>query len=744
MSTVTQEKPAVSKPDASEILQNARSEGRSALPESDGKELLSSYGIAVPQRAMAIDPALAAAAAAGMKGPFVVKVSSPDILHKSDVGGVKVGLQSPEAVAEAVAEMQEIPAIAAARVDGFLVEEMAPAGRELVIGGMYDSRFGQMIMVGLGGIFVEVLADVSFRLCPITRDDAAAMLSELRGAKLLEGARGLKAVSKEAVIDILMAVGGEGGLLVENAEDIAELDLNPVIANESGAVAVDARVILREQGDAASKGNLPGADLPVLERWKPMFEPKTIAVVGASTKGGNVANIFIRRIKAFGYEGEIYPIHPKAEEVEDLKCYPSLSETPKPVDYTYIAIGGDAVPDVLAKASGNYQVAQVISSGFGETEEGKELEADVVRAAHANGIRIAGPNCLGLYSPRGKVTFAADPPAKVGGIGAVTQSGGLGTDIIKRGSARGLYFSGLVTLGNCADISPVDMVEYYLADPETKVIGLYLEELRDGRRFFDLLRTTPNPKPVVVLKGGRSKLGQAAAASHTGALAGDFRAWEAFAAQTTCALVKTVDEFIDALLAFQNLTVRPEHPTRKVTLFGNGGGTSVLATDFYADYGLDTEPFPPAVRTTLEALQLPPGTSVANPIDAPVRTLQQDDGKVAAKILDIVYEGADTDAVVMHINLAAFAGREGKDPIDTLIDGAVDVRRRHAGGAHFVMVLRSDGSQALDDRKRQVRERALSAGIPVYDEMAPAALALNAVKHIESRLAARLKQSEKE
>jgi len=127
-----------------------------------------------------------------------------------------------------------------------------------------------------------------------------------------------------------------------------------------------------------------------------------------------------------------------------------------------------------------------------------------------------------------------------------------------------------------------------------------------------------------------------------------------------------------------------------------------------------------------------------------VRTLQQDDGKVAAKILDIVYEGADTDAVVMHINLAAFAGREGKDPIDTLIDGAVDVRRRHAGGAHFVMVLRSDGSQALDDRKRQVRERALSAGIPVYDEMAPAALALNAVKHIESRLAARLKQSEKE
>ena len=131
MSIVTQEKPAVSKPDASEILQNARSEGRSALPESDGKELLSSYGIAVPQRAMATDPALAAAAAAGMKGPFVVKVSSPDILHKSDVGGVKVGLQSPEAVAEAVAEMQEIPAIAAARVDGFWSKKWHPPAASL-------------------------------------------------------------------------------------------------------------------------------------------------------------------------------------------------------------------------------------------------------------------------------------------------------------------------------------------------------------------------------------------------------------------------------------------------------------------------------------------------------------------------------------------------------------------------------------------------------------------------------------
>lgn len=736
MSIMTKKRSAAEDSAASSIIEAALAEGRTALPETDGKALLSAYGIAVPRRAMAKDAAEGEAAAAAMTAPFVVKVSSPDILHKSDVGGVRVGLETGEAVARAIAEMQEIPAIAAARVDGFLVEEMAPKGRELVIGGMNDARFGPMIMVGLGGIFVEVLADVSFRLCPITRADAEAMLSELRGAKLLDGARGEKPVSRAAVVDMLLAVGGEDGLLMRHADTVVELDLNPVIAGETGAAAVDARVLLREGGGQAPAGALPGTERSVLDRWKAMFEPETIAVVGASTKGGNVANTFIRRLKEFGFEGEIYPIHPKADEVEDLKCYPSLADTPKPVDYTYIAIGGDAVPAVLSAAKGRVQVAQVISSGFGETESGKALEKDVVRTAHENGIRIAGPNCLGLYSPRGKVTFAALSPAEVGTIGVVTQSGGLGTDIIKRGAARGLRFSGLVTLGNCADISPVDMVEYYLHDPQTRVIGLYLEELQDGRRFFDLLRSTPLPKPVVILKGGRSKLGQAAAASHTGALAGDFRAWEAFAAQTPCALVKTVDEFIDSLLAFQNLAIRPDRPTRKITLFGNGGGTSVLATDFFADFGLDTEPFPVAVRSTLEALELPPGTSVANPIDAPVRTLQQDDGKVASKILDIVYEGADTDAVVMHINLASFVGREGKDPIDTLIDGAVEVRARHAGGAHLLMVLRSDGSQALDDRKREVRARALAAGIPVYDEMGPAALALNAVKHIEGRMAA--------
>jgi acyl-CoA synthetase (NDP forming) len=183
-------------------------------------------------------------ACAKLRAPLALKVVSPDILHKSDAGGVKVGLKSAAEVEEAVRAMMKLPAIANARIDGFLLEEMAPAGQEIVIGGLLDAQFGPMVMVGLGGIFVEVMADVAFRICPITRLDAEEMLDELKGAALLKGARGRKPVSRAAIVDALMKVGGEGGLLMTHANDIAEADINPLIVSETGAVAVDARFVL--------------------------------------------------------------------------------------------------------------------------------------------------------------------------------------------------------------------------------------------------------------------------------------------------------------------------------------------------------------------------------------------------------------------------------------------------------------------------------------------------------------------
>ena len=244
-------------------------------------------------------------------------------------------------------------------------------------------------------------------------------------------------------------------------------------------------------------------------------------------------------------------------------------------------------------------------------------------------------------------------------------------------------------------------------------------------------------KPVVILRGGTSSQGRAAAASHTGALAGDERAWGALSRQTGCVLVATVDEFIDALLAFQFLDIRPSKPTKRVVLFGNGGGTSVLATDYFAGLGLDVSPFDDETRLKLEAMNLPPGTSVVNPIDAPVATLQVEEGRFANRILEAIYTSAAPDAVVMHLNLAAFVGRGDIDPIDNLIQAAVQVQDSFPGQAHFMMVLRVDGSPELDTKMRQYRESTLSVGIPVYDELAPAARALKAVSWVEECFAAR-------
>lgn len=234
--------------DARSLISEARKQGRSALDEVAGKRLLAAFGVAVPKSLVLQSAAEAGEALQALRPPLVLKVMSPDILHKTEARAVRLNVTSDE---ELAAACEEILANARAykkdaRIDGFLLEEMAPPGQEMVIGGLRDPQFGPLIMVGLGGIFVEVLADVSFRICPITRFDAEEMLDELKGAALLKGARGRKPASRAAIVDALLKVGGDKGLLMTHAEDIREADINPLIVSESGAVAVDARFILTE------------------------------------------------------------------------------------------------------------------------------------------------------------------------------------------------------------------------------------------------------------------------------------------------------------------------------------------------------------------------------------------------------------------------------------------------------------------------------------------------------------------
>jgi succinyl-CoA synthetase beta subunit len=223
----------------------AEARGRGSLDEATGKGLLAHYGIAVPRSVVLRQADDAESSLREITFPVAVKVMSPDIIHKSDAGGVRVNLKSAADVRSAIREMAALPTIARVRVDGWLIEEMAPPGQEIVVGGLRDPDFGPLVMVGLGGIFVEVLSDVAFRICPIKRIDAEEMLDELKGAAVLNGARGREPASREAIMDVLLKMGGETGLLVRHAEHISEADINPLIVSPTGAVATDARFILR-------------------------------------------------------------------------------------------------------------------------------------------------------------------------------------------------------------------------------------------------------------------------------------------------------------------------------------------------------------------------------------------------------------------------------------------------------------------------------------------------------------------
>jgi acyl-CoA synthetase (NDP forming) len=467
------------------------------------------------------------------------------------------------------------------------------------------------------------------------------------------------------------------------------------------------------------------------EAFEPMFLPAAIAVVGASATSVAAGNRFIRHLKAFGYPGMLYPIHPSAAAVEGLPAFTSIEALPATVDYAYVAVSAALVPDLIRSFTGRVRVAQVMSSGFGETAGGQGLEQELVRAARESGVRVVGPNCLGVYSPRGRVTFTERTSAEPGSVGIVCQSGGLGIDIIRRGQNRGLRFSGLVTVGNCADVRPSELLEYFLESPETAVVGLYLEGAGDGRRLFEVLRAECARKPVVILKGGRTAQGRRAAASHTGALAGGDEGWKALAAQTGAVLTDSLDAFLDALLALQCLRPR-ERATRRAVLFGNGGGTSVLGTDALVRAGFDVAALTPGAIAALEALRLPAGSSVLNPVDVPAGALQLDEGRAARSIMDILCAPGEVDALVMHVNMTVVLSFRHIDMLGNLIDAALTARARNPSEMHLALVLRSDGDAEIEDRKREYRARAVGAGIPVFDELVAAANALGVLRQVET------------
>jgi acyl-CoA synthetase (NDP forming) len=424
----------------------------------------------------------------------------------------------------------------------------------------------------------------------------------------------------------------------------------------------------------------------------------------------------VKNLVDFGFPGEVHPIHLRAAEICERTAHRKLADVPGPVERTIITVAAEQVPEMIDECvAKGVRVAHIYTSGFGEVSEaGRQLEHDIVARAAGSGLRIIGPNSIGTYAPAYGVSPITGAEHESGDVSVVSQSGGLTYDMIRRGCFQGVRYSKAISIGNAIDLDPVDFLTYYAADPETRVIGAYVESVRDGRRLRSAFETAlAARKPVVILKGGQTDMGQRAAASHTGALAGDFAVWRGLFRQTGVSSVQTIEEMLDTLLGFQML-----RPLRGpgVALIGPGGGASVTATDAADRQGLVIPTFAPETVDGLRSLRLPPGTSLVNPLDVPANVLRVEEGAVLGKVLDYAANDPNVDGMIVHLNLVPILALASVDVtaglVRTMVRAITSLRGRT--DRPLALVLRSSGEPEHEEVVRVERTQALQAGEPVY------------------------------
>ncbi len=395
-------------------------------------------------------------------------------------------------------------------------------------------------------------------------------------------------------------------------------------------------------------------DADVAAEIEAIFHPRSIAVVGASANPDTPGYDYVASLQAFGYKGTVYPVNPRAAEILGLRAYPSLRDLPGPVDYVISCIPAEAVIALVDDcAARGAHALQLFTARFSETgrEKGVELERRLAERARSAGLRIIGPNCMGLLYPAEGISFRADMPRRPGRIGLLSQSGNLLFELSYLGGPRGLRFSKAISYGNGLDLNEADFLDYFAADGESAVVGAYVEGVRDGRRFLAALRRAAAAKPVVVLKGGRTGAGGRAAASHTAALAGRRSVWAAAVAQAGAVSVDTVEEFIDMLLAFAYM--RPGSGRRLGTV-GGGGGRSVLTADLCEELGLSVPPLPADVERRIAEKAPDLAGWITNPVD---QSILAGSGVGGTSVLEWLDESPGIDLLLANVGEAWALGR---------------------------------------------------------------------------------------
>jgi 3-hydroxypropionyl-CoA synthetase (ADP-forming) len=567
------------------VFEQTISTDHKVITEDLSKAVLKKYGIKVPGYALVKSAKEATKAAKKLGFPLVMKVVSPQILHKTDVGGVKVGLQNEKEVKKAFTDMySRLSKKKGVQLKGILLEKMVPQGVELIVGLQNDHQFGPVIMVGLGGILTEIFKDVAFRMLPISIDDAKSMLAELKGSKILQGYRGSKPIDLNMLAKALVQIGKIG---VDNADYFDSVDFNPIVAYPKSYFVVDAKIILKKEIQNGTISKIQ----PNIEFMETFFTPQSVALVGASATPGKVGNSVLDSIAKHDYKGKVYPINPKADEILGIKCYPSLEAIQDPVDLVVICVDLSITPPVLETCAKKGIHNVVIVSGGGKELGGERaaFEAEIKRLSEQNKIRIIGPNCIGMFNAANRLDCAFQGQARMvrakqGPVALLSQSGTMGISFLETADSFGL--SKMVSYGNRSDVDEADMIWYLANDPQTKVIALYVEGFGDGRKFIETAKRVmrEKKKPVVIWKSGRTTLGAKQAASHTGSLGGSNAIIMGTFKQ---AGIISVDSYQELASVVKGLAWQPPAKGPRVGLVSNGAGPMIGAIDQFEKFGLE-------------------------------------------------------------------------------------------------------------------------------------------------------------
>ncbi|NQT48000.1 MAG: CoA-binding protein [Chloroflexi bacterium] len=457
-----------------------------------------------------------------------------------------------------------------------------------------------------------------------------------------------------------------------------------------------------------------------------IFNPKSVAIAGVG--GFGIGQAFLTCLLDSGFKGRIYPLSPKGGEVLGLKVHPNIKDVPDEVDFVISCIPAHLTPqlveDCVAKG---VKAISFYTAGFGEKGDvqGRELDAEILRVARAGGLRILGPNCVGVYHPKVGLSFSSDNPKESGRVGLVCQSGGNIIYTVRAAGFRGVRFSKAVSYGNALDIDETELLEYFGRDSETEVVAVYIEGVKDGTRFFQVLREVSSTKPVVILKAGHTEAGARAVTSHTGALAGSEIVWDKLLDQAGVVRVHSLDELADMLVAFSYLRA-PDG--RGIAVLGGGGGLTVMTTDEYGASGFSLPPLPRRIQDVIrkdvvEFVKTDAGFILDNPFDLTNLFSSEGQYRVFKRLASC--DGIDMLVAQMGINNSGwpYPGYGYSEWPDTHTD--VAIRVHNETGKPIAVIIHSALSMWDSQRALDLQQKCCEAGLPVFRSVPSAAKAMD-------------------